>query len=328
MRYLLGVFFVGFCLFATGIASQQFYRWVDEKGQIHLTDNPNSIPEKYRDKVKKRGFRPASKPLPASPAKPQTETSQPASSPQRIVVPFTHDNGHIIVEGTVNGRATVKFIVDTLAEATMIPSNLALQLGMSFLTLPSTTDISSLGRGVTYIIGGGTYYPPFVQIDSIRVGGAELRSLDATIATIEEEDLFGGKGRLGADFLSVFHVDINREKNQLTLERLPSPYGGYPAEWWQGRYRFYYRLKRTYEERRERSYVRMTPKMTQRCKEAWRAVAAGRVYRWRDERRNMDEMMGFPQECGIEDGLRTIEKKLDNLERRASQANLPRKFRQ
>ena len=36
MKLLLGVFLVSFCLFATGIAAQQFYRWVDKDGQIHL----------------------------------------------------------------------------------------------------------------------------------------------------------------------------------------------------------------------------------------------------------------------------------------------------
>jgi hypothetical protein len=32
-------------------ASAELYEWVDEKGQRNFTDNPNSVPEKYRPKA-------------------------------------------------------------------------------------------------------------------------------------------------------------------------------------------------------------------------------------------------------------------------------------
>ena len=42
---------------------QQVYRWTDEKGTIHLTDDPTLVPEKFRDQIKE-------KELPKEPAPP------------------------------------------------------------------------------------------------------------------------------------------------------------------------------------------------------------------------------------------------------------------
>lgn len=32
----------------------QIYKWVDDEGSLHVTDNPTSIPAKYRDQVKSK----------------------------------------------------------------------------------------------------------------------------------------------------------------------------------------------------------------------------------------------------------------------------------
>jgi hypothetical protein len=39
-------------LLATSSFSQQTYRWVDDKGTVHFTDDPSKIPERYRNQVK------------------------------------------------------------------------------------------------------------------------------------------------------------------------------------------------------------------------------------------------------------------------------------
>ena len=50
MRLILGIIL---CtgLFLAGISSAELYKYVDEKGQVHFTDNPYSVPEKYRDSL-------------------------------------------------------------------------------------------------------------------------------------------------------------------------------------------------------------------------------------------------------------------------------------
>jgi chromosome segregation ATPase len=43
---------------------QGAYKWVDEKGTVHFTDDPSLIPERYQDQV--RETKPQGKPAPAS----------------------------------------------------------------------------------------------------------------------------------------------------------------------------------------------------------------------------------------------------------------------
>jgi hypothetical protein len=45
---LLSMLFIGFSV----IASADIYQWVDNNGVVNFTDNINSIPKKYRNKVK------------------------------------------------------------------------------------------------------------------------------------------------------------------------------------------------------------------------------------------------------------------------------------
>lgn len=51
IRILLGAFIL-FILFSPVYA--EIYKWTDDKGGVHFTEDPSTIPEKYRDKVKSR----------------------------------------------------------------------------------------------------------------------------------------------------------------------------------------------------------------------------------------------------------------------------------
>ena len=37
-----------------GITHSEVYKWVDDKGTVHFTEDPATIPEKYQDKIKSR----------------------------------------------------------------------------------------------------------------------------------------------------------------------------------------------------------------------------------------------------------------------------------
>jgi hypothetical protein len=51
-------------MFCSAVAgAQEVYRWVDDKGTVHLTDDPSLIPEKYWDQTQKQK-------MPAEPASP------------------------------------------------------------------------------------------------------------------------------------------------------------------------------------------------------------------------------------------------------------------
>jgi hypothetical protein len=59
---------------------QEIYRWVDEQGTVHVTDDLGQVPEKYRDQVQKK--KPPKEPSPAQPAPPQPAPPQPPTPPQ------------------------------------------------------------------------------------------------------------------------------------------------------------------------------------------------------------------------------------------------------
>jgi uncharacterized membrane protein required for colicin V production len=41
-------------LFSSAAFGQEVYRWVDEQGTVHFTDDLGQVPEKYRDKIQKK----------------------------------------------------------------------------------------------------------------------------------------------------------------------------------------------------------------------------------------------------------------------------------
>jgi hypothetical protein len=41
-------------IFVSSVCFGEIYKWVDEKGTVHFTEDPATIPEKYRDKAKSR----------------------------------------------------------------------------------------------------------------------------------------------------------------------------------------------------------------------------------------------------------------------------------
>jgi predicted aspartyl protease len=191
MKTFLGAFLVSTCLLPVGVSAQEIYSWIEDTGTIHITDNFLSIPQKYLDKMEKRRFPSTNKAIHHL-----TARTQLVSSDRVIVVPFTRRGNKVIVEGIVNGRSTIKFILDTGADLTIIPRSLVPQSGIS---VDSSTAVSVTGIG-------GTVNSSLVKIDSLKVGKAEVKNLDGVI--IEEAPL-AGYGLLGGNFLREFRVAID-----------------------------------------------------------------------------------------------------------------------
>ena len=54
--FLIAVFFFGLLLITPYSSSEEVYRWTDEKGTIHFTDDGSKIPEKFRREAEGMGM--------------------------------------------------------------------------------------------------------------------------------------------------------------------------------------------------------------------------------------------------------------------------------
>lgn len=66
MKKIILLAIIGLTLFSIAFG-QEVYRWVDEKGTVHFTDDLGQVPEKYREKIQKEKSPKESTPLPPTP---------------------------------------------------------------------------------------------------------------------------------------------------------------------------------------------------------------------------------------------------------------------
>ena len=127
-------------------------------------------------------------------------TSAPGADRQSVTM-SAGAGGHFMIEGQINGGA-IRFLVDTGASAVAIPATEARRLRI---------DYRKGARGTTQTAGGPT--PVYVvRLDSIRIGGIELRNIDAVVIEKGLEISL-----LGNTFLN--RMEMRREGQTMTLTR-------------------------------------------------------------------------------------------------------------
>ena len=175
----------------------EFYRWVDQNGVVHFTDDFHDIPDQQRAKVERiQGIEsPKNQP-------------PPASSLTKASVPFEKQGQVIIVEATLNKKTAAKFVVDTGASYTVISSATAKELSI---------DTDQNTQPVTFQTANGLIQARLVSLQSITVGGMEINNLTAAVHDVVPD----GKvfGLLGLNFLGNFRMDIDNQNGLLHLEK-------------------------------------------------------------------------------------------------------------
>jgi len=237
--------FVFFVLFACP-SYGEMYKWVDGNGTVHFTDDPSSIPEKYRSDAESRKT-PKDVPAAKKEEKPASASSaRKPSEPEGIDVPIARSGEVWVAEVVLNGRERQPFIVDTGASFTLISRQTASNLGV---TIDESTPFLPIVTASDVILN------PLVTLRSVRAGKAEVENVDVLVHTLPGQTA----GLLGNSFLSKFRVVIDSGKGKMTLfrqEGKPSPDrpGGYGKEYWVGRFQYYHkiledlkRMKATYE---------------------------------------------------------------------------------
>ena len=190
------VFLSALLISSASLIAAEYYRWVDQNGVVHFTDNLHNIPEAQRGNAGRiQSIEPRRVPPPPVPI-----TLSKAS------IPFERQGQVVIVEATLNNKTAAKFVVDTGASYTMISSAVAKELDI---------DTEQNRRTAPFQTANGIIQAPLVSLDSITVGGMEIRNLTAAVHDVLADSRVAGL--LGLNFLSNFRMDIDTQKGVLHL---------------------------------------------------------------------------------------------------------------
>lgn len=186
-------------LVASPSASAEYFRWVDDNGVLHITDNLHNVPPPQRPKAG-RVVAPET-PRPVEPERKPAPTN-------KASVPMEKHGAVALVQATLNNRRAAKFVVDTGASYTLISNAVASDLGIILGANPRTLPFQT---------ANGLINAPVTNMESISVGGLEVRNI--TIAIHDAVPDPNVAGLLGLNFLSNFKMDIDTQKGFLHLEK-------------------------------------------------------------------------------------------------------------
>jgi clan AA aspartic protease (TIGR02281 family) len=180
--------------------AEDFFRWIDHNGVVHFTDNIHNIPEARRaTAVRIKGQEP---PRVAAPSKVPPATVAKAS------IPFEKRGQVVVVEVMLNNSVPVRLVVDTGATYTMISAATAKELSI---------DPQQAPRTMPFQTANGVIQAPLANLESVTVGGMEIKNLTAAIHDAVPSTQVAGL--LGLNFLSNFRLDIDTDKGILHLEK-------------------------------------------------------------------------------------------------------------
>jgi len=178
------------CSLLPSLLDADYYKWRDEQGNIHFTDNYFNVPERYKKEVSQSKY-----------GREKELKTLSKDTPQRVVVNFEHKDSAIFVNAVLNWKLPVIFHLDTGATSTMITKQDAIALGIDPDNKPALKGYIADGRMVEF---------PKAILSSIRVGDAEVDNVEVAIGNVR---------LLGMNFLNEFVVNIDAKNGQLILER-------------------------------------------------------------------------------------------------------------
>ncbi len=176
--------------------SADLYRWVDERGVVHFSDNEHNIPREFRkDAARIRGLAP----------------SIPSNNPAftgRATVPLIKKGMMAVVEAKINSNTKANFILDTGASYTVISEHVAKELKI---------DLDKKHPKIRLQTANGIIEVPLVTLDSVEVSGLRVDDLAAAVHNFSKDTSIAGL--LGLNFLNHFRMDLDTEKGVLVLEK-------------------------------------------------------------------------------------------------------------
>ncbi|HEB72222.1 MAG TPA: DUF4124 domain-containing protein [Nitrospirae bacterium] len=231
-RLLLTALFILACFFYSASYAGQVFKWVDDRGNTHFSDDLERVPPKYRDQVEEKRYNQKSRsgakePSVSSEAKSRRSGSTGQQKLKRFSVRYTPYEGtasRIIVPVKFNNSVTARMAFDTGAPGLIISPRLADRLG---LYDKNYGLLETRAGGI-----GGSIPATRTIIDSVQVGGARAEFVPTTI-TGSISGAF--EGLLGMVFVANYSVNIDTMNHVIIFSQLPpraNMPGGHSERWW------------------------------------------------------------------------------------------------
>src|ERR1043165_3006830 len=144
---------------AAQLGAAEYFRWTDESGVLHITDNLHNVPPEQRGNAGRTQVQEA-------PRIPEKQIKEPQ---RRASIPMERHGQVVIIQATLNNKRSAKFVVDTGASYTLISNALARDLAI---------DVGANPKTLPFQTANGLIQAPVTSLESIAVGGMEIRNLD------------------------------------------------------------------------------------------------------------------------------------------------------
>lgn len=195
------------------VSDAEIYRWVDEAGRVHFTEDLRQVPPAQRGAAESAAKAPAgdspvqvysappARRSPSGPGRASSGTQASAARIHRIRVQQAGSSMRVRVR--INGRLDVPFLIDTGATDVVLPQWAAEELGL---------DLSRARTGV-YSTANGVVEQKLVRLDSVSLQGAEVENVPATVSPSMRE------GLLGLSYFNHFKYDVDPVNGIVTLQK-------------------------------------------------------------------------------------------------------------
>jgi clan AA aspartic protease (TIGR02281 family) len=215
-------------LAAADLARAEVYRWVDEAGTLHFSQNLGAVPLEYREQAAAEARKPQDHHRLQRYSTPERGASAGDSSmrtarPGEVMrIPFERYGTLMKVDARVNGRATIPFYIDTGASGISIPYAVAQQLDIAIG--PETPRVQAR-------TANGVISEPLVKLKSVQLGPAQVTDVDAVVSSSMNIGLLGGT------FFNNFVYQVDSAAGVITLVRNQQVKSGLTAEQWREAFR-------------------------------------------------------------------------------------------
>jgi predicted aspartyl protease len=176
-------------------AAAENWRWVDDLGVVHFTNDLDAIPEEYKKGAQVFGSSKLKK----------TEERKAKTA----VLKYREYGKTMLITVIINGLKK-PFLYDPDSSSTIITHQLEAELTLQ--KMPGS-------EAVTHTADGGLLPIYLVEVAKIQLGPIELKGVNAVVRDFEDKDI-EAVGVLGMSDLEEYEVSIDSETKVLTIKPL------------------------------------------------------------------------------------------------------------